>query len=62
MVVAGFENVNEYDSRLKKSTSPKYLVERIELLGMSYFWDVLMETPREEIANLAIDLVLNTPR
>ena len=58
-IKAYFENVNEYDSRLKKSTSPKYLVERIELLGMSYFWDVLMETPREEIANLAIDLVLN---
>ena len=58
-IKAYFENVNEYDSRLKKSTSPKYLVERIELLGMSYFWDVLMETPREEIANLAIDLVLH---
>ena len=26
---------------------------------MSYFWDVLMETPRDEIAELAVDLVLN---
>ena len=58
-IKAYFENVNEYDSRLKKSNSPSYLVEKIELLGMSYFWDVLMETPREEIADLAIDLVLN---
>ena len=58
-IKAYFENVNEFDQRLKKTNTSNYQVERIELLGMSYFWDVLMETPRDEIAELAVDLVLN---
>ena len=58
-IKAYFENVNEFDQRLKKTNTSTYQVERVELLGMSYFWDVLMETPRDEIAELAVDLVLN---
>ena len=58
-IKAYFESVNVFDQRLKKSPSPSYVVERTELVGMSYFWDILTETPKEEIANLAIDMVLN---
>ena len=58
-IKAYFVSVNEFDQRLKKTSSTNYLVERIELLGMSYFWDVLMESPKDEIADLAVDLVLN---
>eukprot|EP00090_Calanus_glacialis_P047045 TRINITY_DN9530_c0_g1_i3.p1 TRINITY_DN9530_c0_g1~~TRINITY_DN9530_c0_g1_i3.p1 ORF type:complete len:2633 (-),score=502.34 TRINITY_DN9530_c0_g1_i3:271-7929(-) len=58
-IKAYFESVNVFDQRLKKSPSPTYVVERTELVGMSYFWDILTETPKEEIANLAIDTVLN---
>ena len=58
-IKAYFENVNEFDQRLKKTNTTNYQVERIELLGMSYFWDVLMESPRDEIADLAVDVVLS---
>ena len=58
-IKAYFESVNEHGDRLKKTSSQTYTVERTDLSGISYFWDVLMESPREEIANLAIDLVLN---
>ena len=58
-IKAYFESVNVFDQRLKKSPSPTYVVERTELVGMSYFWDILTESPKEDIANLAIDMVLN---
>ena len=56
---AYFESVNVFDQRLKKSPSPSHVVERTELAGLSHFWDVLTDSPREEIAALAIDVVLN---
>jgi ubiquitin carboxyl-terminal hydrolase 9/24 len=56
---AYFESVNVFDQRLKKSPSPSHVVERTELSGLSHFWDILTDSPREEIAALAIETVLN---
>jgi len=56
---AYFESVNVFDQRLKKSSNPSHIVERTELAGLSQFWDILTDSPREEIAALAIEMVLN---
>ena len=56
---AYFLSINVFDQRLKKGHNPPIVVERIELVGMACFWDILTDTPKEDIADLSIDTVLN---
>ncbi|KAM9385228.1 ubiquitin carboxyl-terminal hydrolase 24 isoform 3-T3 [Pholidichthys leucotaenia] len=52
-----FENVNLCDHRLKRQGTQLY-VERLDLAGMDFIWRIAMETPDEEIANEAIQLII----
>uniref|UniRef100_A0A2K5YQ37 ubiquitinyl hydrolase 1 n=1 Tax=Mandrillus leucophaeus TaxID=9568 RepID=A0A2K5YQ37_MANLE len=53
-----FENVNLCDHRLKRQGAQLY-VEKLELIGMDFIWKIAMESPDEEIANEAIQLIIN---
>uniref|UniRef100_A0A3P9KIM4 Ubiquitin carboxyl-terminal hydrolase 24 n=1 Tax=Oryzias latipes TaxID=8090 RepID=A0A3P9KIM4_ORYLA len=54
-----FENVNLCDHRLKRQgTQLLQCVERLDLAGMDFLWRIAMETPDEEIANEAIQLII----
>ncbi|XP_015211244.2 ubiquitin carboxyl-terminal hydrolase 24 isoform X3 [Lepisosteus oculatus] len=52
-----FENVNLCDHRLKRQGT-QLLVERLDLTGMDFIWRIAMESPDEEIANEAIQLII----
>ncbi|KAM6921458.1 ubiquitin carboxyl-terminal hydrolase 24 isoform 3-T3 [Xenentodon cancila] len=52
-----FENVNLCDHRLKRQGT-QLCVERLDLTGMDFLWRIAMETPDEEIANEAIQLII----
>uniref|UniRef100_A0A673Y507 Ubiquitin carboxyl-terminal hydrolase 24 n=1 Tax=Salmo trutta TaxID=8032 RepID=A0A673Y507_SALTR len=52
-----FENVNLCDHRLKRQGTQLF-VERLDLSGMDFIWRIAMETPDEEIANEAIQLII----
>ncbi|XP_068448979.1 ubiquitin carboxyl-terminal hydrolase 24 isoform X4 [Clinocottus analis] len=52
-----FENVNLCDHRLKRQGT-QLCVERLDLAGMDFIWRIAMETPDEEIANEAIQLII----
>ncbi|XP_061594074.1 ubiquitin carboxyl-terminal hydrolase 24 isoform X3 [Cololabis saira] len=52
-----FENVNLCDHRLKRQGT-QLCVERLDLTGMDFLWRIAMETPDEEIANDAIQLII----
>ncbi|KAM9530104.1 ubiquitin carboxyl-terminal hydrolase 24 isoform 1-T1 [Salvelinus alpinus] len=52
-----FENVNLCDHRLKRQGT-QLCVERLDLSGMDFIWRIAMETPDEEIANEAIQLII----
>ncbi|XP_064607447.1 ubiquitin carboxyl-terminal hydrolase 24-like isoform X2 [Liolophura sinensis] len=53
-----FESVNLYDHKLKKSANV-LVVEKAELCGLEYLWEVCLNTSDETIAELAITLLLN---
>uniref|UniRef100_G3TRF4 Ubiquitin specific peptidase 24 n=1 Tax=Loxodonta africana TaxID=9785 RepID=G3TRF4_LOXAF len=53
-----FENVNLCDHRLKRQGAQLY-VEKLELIGMDFIWKIAMESPDEEIANEAIQLIIS---
>ncbi|XP_040263748.1 ubiquitin carboxyl-terminal hydrolase 24 isoform X2 [Bufo bufo] len=53
-----FENVNLCDHRLKRQGTQLH-VEKLELIGMDFIWKVAVESPDEEIANEAIQLIIN---
>ncbi|XP_034271054.1 ubiquitin carboxyl-terminal hydrolase 24 isoform X2 [Pantherophis guttatus] len=53
-----FENVNLCDHRLKRQGT-QLQVEKLELIGMDFIWKIAMESPDEEIANEAIQLIIN---
>ncbi|XP_053549190.1 ubiquitin carboxyl-terminal hydrolase 24 [Bombina bombina] len=53
-----FENVNLCDHRLKRQGTQLH-VEKIELIGMDFIWKLAVESPDEEIANEAIQLIIN---
>lgn len=38
---------------------PAQSVEKLELIGMDFIWKIAMESPDEEIANEAIQLIIN---
>ncbi|MGH0127179.1 UNVERIFIED_CONTAM: hypothetical protein FKN15_071588 [Acipenser sinensis] len=52
-----FESVNLSDHRLKKQGTQLF-VERLDLAGMDFIWRIAMESPDEEIANEAIQLII----
>ncbi|XP_051788643.1 ubiquitin carboxyl-terminal hydrolase 24 isoform X2 [Erpetoichthys calabaricus] len=52
-----FENVNLCDHRLKRQGAHLF-VERLDLTGMDFIWRIAMESPDEEIANEAIQLII----
>ncbi|XP_063056881.1 ubiquitin carboxyl-terminal hydrolase 24 isoform X4 [Engraulis encrasicolus] len=52
-----FENVNLCDHRLKRQGT-QLCVERLDLAGMDFIWRIAMESPDEEIANEAIQLII----
>ncbi|XP_028817089.1 ubiquitin carboxyl-terminal hydrolase 24 isoform X2 [Denticeps clupeoides] len=52
-----FENVNLSDHRLKRQGT-QLCVERLDLAGMDFIWRIAMESPDEEIANEAIQLII----
>ncbi|XP_075472164.1 ubiquitin carboxyl-terminal hydrolase 24 isoform X2 [Ascaphus truei] len=53
-----FENVNLCDHRLKRQGTQLH-VEKLELIGMDFIWKVAVESPDEEIAHEAIQLIIN---
>ncbi|XP_043941443.1 ubiquitin carboxyl-terminal hydrolase 24 [Protopterus annectens] len=53
-----FENVNLCDHRLKRQGT-QLNVEKLELIGMDFIWRIAMESPDEEIAHEAIQLIIN---
>ncbi|RXM30563.1 Ubiquitin carboxyl-terminal hydrolase 24 [Acipenser ruthenus] len=52
-----FESVNLSDHRLKRQGTQLF-VERLDLAGMDFIWRIAMESPDEEIANEAIQLII----
>ena len=55
-----FENVNKNEHRLKKDQGGGTLiVEKTELLGLDYLWELCLNIPDEIIADSAIQLLLN---
>ena len=58
-IKAYFESVNEIDSKLKITSDRRYVVADAELTGMKYFWDILITTPREDIADIAADFIIH---
>uniref|UniRef100_A0AAY5EM52 UBA domain-containing protein n=1 Tax=Electrophorus electricus TaxID=8005 RepID=A0AAY5EM52_ELEEL len=53
-----FENVNLSDHRLKRQGT-QLCVERLDLVGMDFIWRIAMESPDEDIANEAIQLIIS---
>lgn len=53
-----FENVNKFEHRLK-SDGNKLVVEKSELFGLDYIWEICLNTPDESIASQAISLLLS---
>ncbi|XP_078526269.1 ubiquitin carboxyl-terminal hydrolase 24 isoform X1 [Lissotriton helveticus] len=53
-----FENVNLCDHRLKRQGTQLH-VEKVDLMGMDFIWKIAVESPDEEIANEAIQLIIN---
>ncbi|XP_063403289.1 ubiquitin carboxyl-terminal hydrolase 24-like [Mytilus trossulus] len=51
------ENVNKYEHRLKPEGN-KLIVEKTELLGLDYLWDICLNTSDENIANISIQLLM----
>ncbi|XP_052274227.1 ubiquitin carboxyl-terminal hydrolase 24-like isoform X2 [Dreissena polymorpha] len=55
-----FESVNKNDHRLKKEGGGgQVIVEKTDLLGLDFLWQLCLNTPDETIASLAIQLLLN---
>ena len=52
-----FENVNLNEHKMKK-TGNTYTVEKMELIGIEYLWKIVLEVPSEEIAMLAVKLLM----
>ncbi|XP_071953763.1 ubiquitin carboxyl-terminal hydrolase 24-like [Antedon mediterranea] len=50
---AYFETVNQNNQSLRKS-GPNLVVEKLDLLGLEFMWQVALENPNEDIANVAI--------
>ena len=44
---------------LRKNISPSLVVEHLELIGFDYLWNLITECPKENIADEAIEYLLN---
>ncbi|XP_049515456.1 ubiquitin carboxyl-terminal hydrolase 24-like [Dermacentor silvarum] len=53
-----FEHVNIHESKLKKRPGI-LIVEKLELSGIDFLWQISLAAPEEEIAELAIDFILD---
>lgn len=53
-----FEHVNTHEGKLKKRGGIT-IVERLELTGLDFLWQISLAAPEEEIAELAIDFILD---
>eukprot|EP00095_Tigriopus_kingsejongensis_P003305 maker-scaffold355_size198070-snap-gene-0.39 protein:Tk03305 transcript:maker-scaffold355_size198070-snap-gene-0.39-mRNA-1 annotation:"ubiquitin carboxyl-terminal hydrolase 24 isoform x8" len=53
-----FESLNMGETYLRKSTSPDFIVENRDLIGMNYIWRIVSECQSNEIADKAIDYLL----
>ncbi|XP_020894443.2 ubiquitin carboxyl-terminal hydrolase 24, partial [Exaiptasia diaphana] len=54
-----FENVNHNEHKMKKiANTCTYTIEKMDLTGLDYLWRIVLEVPSEEIAMLAIRLLL----
>ncbi|XP_050400806.1 ubiquitin carboxyl-terminal hydrolase 24 isoform X1 [Patella vulgata] len=53
-----FENVNLYEHKLKRSGNLS-VVEKCDLLGIEYLWEICLNVPDETIASNSIQLLLN---
>ena len=56
---AYFESINLSMGRLKKNISPSLMVDNLELVGLDYLWALITECPKENIADEAIEYLLN---
>ncbi|CAL1529935.1 unnamed protein product [Lymnaea stagnalis] len=52
-----FERVNQYEHRLKHS-NVAMVVEKTELIGLDYLWEICLHVPDEAIAEQAIQMLL----
>ncbi|GFO40770.1 ubiquitin carboxyl-terminal hydrolase 24 [Plakobranchus ocellatus] len=52
-----FERVNQYEHRLKNASS-SMVVEKVELVGLDYLWEICLHVPDEGIADQAIQMLL----
>ena len=55
---AYFESVNVYEHRLKKS-GIVYLVEKPELIGLDFLWEICLNVQDMEISDKAMELLIN---
>ena len=53
-----FENVNEYEHRLKKNRTV-YFVEKTDLAGMDFLWEVCLNTHDAELSETAISMLID---
>lgn len=56
---AYFESINLSSGRLRKNISPSLVVEHLELVGLDYLWNLVTECPKDNIADEAIEYLLN---
>ncbi|XP_035828590.1 LOW QUALITY PROTEIN: ubiquitin carboxyl-terminal hydrolase 24 [Aplysia californica] len=52
-----FERVNQYEHRLK-DTNSSMVVEKPDLVGLDYLWEICLHVPDEGIADQAIQMLL----
>ncbi|XP_059140581.1 ubiquitin carboxyl-terminal hydrolase 24-like isoform X2 [Physella acuta] len=52
-----FERVNQYEQRLK-SANDSIVVEKTELIGLDYLWEICLHVPDEAIADQSIRMLL----
>ena len=50
-----FENVNIYEHKLKK---PGMVVEKLDLIGLDFLWQVCLNTPDSSIAESGIEFLM----
>ena len=54
---AYFESVNAYEHKIKR-TGQSIVVEKQDLTGLSYLWQIVLETPYEDIAEDAAQYLI----
>ena len=54
-----FESINLSKNSLRKNISPPLVVDNLDLVGLDYLWTLITECPKENIADEAIEYLLN---